>query len=48
MWLENEQSLQAKLQVMEQYGIGGVAAWKLGYEAGHPEVWAVISDFAAG
>ena len=48
VWLENEQSLQAKLQVMEQYGIGGVAAWKLGYEAGHPEVWAVISDFAAG
>ena len=39
VWLEDEQSLRAKLQVMEQYGIGGAAAWKLGYEAGHPEAW---------
>ena len=46
VWLEDAQSLQAKLQVMGQYGIGGVAAWKLGYEAGHPDVWAVISDYA--
>ena len=46
VWLEDEQSLRAKLQVMEKYGIGGAAAWKLGYEAGHPEVWDAISDFA--
>ena len=46
VWLEDEQSLRAKLQVMEKYGIGGAAAWKLGYEAGHPEIWAAISDFA--
>lgn len=45
VWLEDEQSLQAKLGVMKEYGIGGVAAWKLGYESGHPEVWAAISDF---
>ena len=48
VWLEDEQSLQAKMNVMKEYGIGGVAAWKLGYESGHPEVWAVISDFVNG
>ena len=48
VWLEDEQSLQVKINVMKEYGIGGVAAWKLGYEGGHPEVWAVISDFVNG
>ena len=48
VWLEDEQSLQVKINVMKEYGIGGVAAWKLGYESGHPEVWAVISDFVNG
>ena len=45
VWLEDAESLQVKINVMKEYGIGGVAAWKLGYESGHPEVWAVISDF---
>ena len=48
VWLEDEESLQVKINVMKEYGIGGVAAWKLGYESGHPEVWTVISDFANG
>ena len=48
VWLEDERSLQVKINVMKEYGIGGVAAWKLGYESGHPEVWAVISDFVNG
>ncbi|HJC22908.1 MAG TPA: SH3 domain-containing protein [Candidatus Eisenbergiella merdavium] len=48
VWLEDEQSLQAKISVMKEYGIGGVAAWKLGYESGHPEVWAVLSEFVNG
>lgn len=48
VWLEDEESLQVKINVMKEYGIGGVAAWKLGYESGHPEVWTVISDFVNG
>ena len=48
VWLEDEESLQVKINVMKEYGLGGVAAWKLGYESGHPEVWTVISDFVNG
>ena len=48
VWLEDEQSIQAKMNVMKEYGIGGAAAWKLGYESGHPEVWTIISDFVNG
>ena len=48
VWLEDEESLQVKLNVMKEYGLGGVAAWKLGYESGHPEVWEVISNFVNG
>lgn len=47
VWLEDEQSLEAKINVMKQYGIGGVAAWKLGFEKGRPEVWDVLAGFAS-
>ena len=32
MWLEDSASLETKLQFMKQYGLAGVAAWRLGYE----------------
>lgn len=44
IWLEEEKSVQAKLNVMSQAGIGGVACWKLGLEK--PEIWAEISAYA--
>lgn len=37
VWLEDERSIQVKLTIMEKYGIGGVAAWRLGLEK--PEIW---------
>lgn len=43
VWLEDEESLQAKLSVMQKYNIGGVAAWKLGFEKA--SVWDVISAY---
>ena len=32
MWLEDEQSLDAKMQLVQKYELGGVAEWKLGFE----------------
>lgn len=43
IWLEDEDSISVKLNIMEKYGIGGVAAWRLGFEKA--EVWDVISDY---
>ena len=32
MWIEDHESLQAKLSLVEQYKLGGVAAWEKGME----------------
>lgn len=48
VWIEDARSLEVKMNIMKSYNIGGVAAWKLGYEKGHPEVWDVLSGFANG
>ena len=43
VWLEDEHSIEAKLGIMQKYNIGGVAAWRLGFEK--PSVWDVIGDY---
>lgn len=43
MWLEDEQSLDAKMQLVQKYGLGGVAEWKLGFE--RADVWNTISQY---
>ena len=43
IWLEDEESLEAKMQLVEKYGLAGSAAWKLGFE--RADVWAVISKY---
>ena len=43
MWLEDATSLEAKLQVMKERNIAGVAVWQLGY--GEPFAWEVISRY---
>lgn len=45
VWLEDEQSLAAKVGVMKQYGLGGIAAWKLGFDEGRKNIWGVIGEF---
>ena len=32
VWLEDERSIETKLTVMKNLGLGGVAAWQLGLE----------------
>ena len=41
--LEDSSSIEAKLKLMEKYQLGGVAAWKLGFEK--PEIWSVIEKY---
>ncbi len=43
VWLEDEQSIEVKLNIMNKYNIAGVAAWKLGFEK--PSIWDVIENY---
>jgi len=43
VWLEDEQSIEVKLNVMANYDLAGVGAWKLGFE--RPSVWNVIDNY---
>lgn len=43
IWLEDESSIEVKLNIMDKYQIGGVASWRLGYEK--PEIWDVIEIY---
>lgn len=43
IWLEEEDSISAKINAMEEAGIGGIACWKLGLEK--PEIWALLNSY---
>lgn len=43
MWIEDSQSIGAKLTLMQGYDLGGVAAWRLGYEPA--VVWDLIGAY---
>ena len=43
VWLEDAQSIGVKLNVMQNYNIGGVACWRLGYETS--DIWDVIEEY---
>ena len=45
MWVEDVESISVKLNVMQTYDLGGVAAWRLGYEPAG--VWDAISGYLA-
>lgn len=43
VWLEDNESIAAKLSVMESHNLAGVAEWKLGFETN--DVWDVIGSY---
>lgn len=45
MWVEDVESISVKLNVMQTYDLGGVAAWRLGYEPAG--VWDAIGGYLA-
>lgn len=40
IWMEDERSLELKMDLIKEYDLAGVACWKLGLES--PEVWEVV------
>lgn len=42
VYYENEKSLEAKLQLAKEAGVGGVGFWALGYEGEDKKVWEMI------
>ncbi len=43
IWLEDTASLEAKLQLIQEYSLAGSAAWKLGFETS--DVWDLIIKY---
>ena len=43
IWLEDTSSLKAKLQLIKENNLAGVAEWKLGFETS--DVWSLISQY---
>lgn len=43
VWLEDSQSIEAKLNVMDAHGIAGVAEWQLGFE--NSGIWSTIDSY---
>lgn len=43
VWLEDADSIRVKLNIMNKYGIAGVAEWKLGFEV--DSIWDVIEEY---
>ena len=46
IWIEDSQSIAAKVQLVPKYDLAGVAAWKLGFE--NSGIWQVITDNLSG
>jgi len=42
VWFENASSLTHKLNIVNEYNLGGIAIWRLGME--DPQVWKVIGE----
>ena len=45
IWLEDEQSVEAKMKLIDQYDLAGVAGWRLGFE--RASVWNKIAQYLA-
>ncbi|MCR8635870.1 glycosyl hydrolase family 18 protein [Paenibacillus radicis (ex Xue et al. 2023)] len=42
IWLEDEVSIKARMDLVKKYGLAGVASWRRGYET--PQIWGIIDD----
>ncbi|MCZ8517787.1 glycosyl hydrolase family 18 protein [Paenibacillus filicis] len=46
IWMEDETSIKARMELVKKYDLAGVASWRRGYET--PEVWSLIDSYLAG
>lgn len=42
MWIEDEEALKEKVNLVNKYDLAGVASWRWGFET--PEAWSTIND----
>jgi len=42
VWLENEASMEQRVELVNEYELAGLAAWRRGFE--RPEIWDVIEE----
>jgi len=42
VWLENEKSMRARMEIVNKYGLAGVASWRRGLES--PDIWTVMKE----
>gem|GEM_PF-2701325 len=42
-WFDDAESLSKKYNVVNEYGLGGIGIWALGYDAGKSELWNEIA-----
>lgn len=42
IWMEDAESLEVKMGLVKEYGLAGVASWKLGFE--QKNIWQVLSN----
>jgi spore germination protein YaaH len=43
-WCDNAWSMRRRFDVVNQYGIGGIGIWALGYDDGYTDFWDAIHD----
>lgn len=43
IWMEDEQSIEEKMKLVQEYELGGVAEWKLGFE--RDSIWPIIEKY---
>jgi len=43
VWMEDEDSVRVRLNVMKTYNLGGLASWKVGQET--PNIWNAIAEY---
>jgi spore germination protein YaaH len=44
VWLEDSQAAAARLALVNRYGVGGIAAWRLGLD--DPQVWPILDQWS--
>jgi spore germination protein YaaH len=45
VYYENAESLKYKYDLINEYNLGGVGIWALGYDGGYTELWNLLQDY---